>query len=80
MSSYELSSSGALTLLNSVAANTGAMSSPIDMALNNTSRYPYVHAAELQTVEAFSVNAEGSLIRIDNVGGLPFAAQGIAAR
>ena len=80
VSSYELTSSGALSLLDSVAANTGAMSAPIDMALNNGSRYLYVHAAGLQTVEAFRVEPDGSLTLIGSFGGLPFGAQGIAAR
>ncbi|HEX7772614.1 MAG TPA: beta-propeller fold lactonase family protein [Pyrinomonadaceae bacterium] len=80
VSSYTLASSGALRLLNSAAANIGAMSAPIDMALNNGSRYLYVHAAGLQTVEAFRVETDGSLTPIGSVGGLPFAAQGIAAR
>jgi len=80
VSSYTLDSSGTLTLLNSVAANIGAMSAPIDMALNNGSRYLYVHAAGLQTVEAFQVGPDGSLTPIGTVGGLPFGAQGISAR
>lgn len=80
VSSYQLASSGALTLLDSVAAGTGAMSAPIDMALSNGSRYLYVHAAGLQTVEAFRVETDGSLTPIGSVGGLPFGAQGIAAR
>jgi 6-phosphogluconolactonase len=80
VSSYTLASSGALSLLSSVAANTGAMSAPIDMALNNGSRYLYVHAAGLQTVEAFRVETDGSLTPIGSVGGLPFGAQGIVAR
>lgn len=80
VSSYELASSGALTLLNSVAANTGAMSSPIDMALTNGSRYLYVHAAGQQTVQGFRVEADGSLTPINGAGGVPIGAQGIAAR
>lgn len=80
VSSYTLASNGTLSLLNSVAANLGAMSSPIDMALDNGSRYLYVHAAGLQTVEAFRVETDGSLTPIGSAGGLPFGAQGIAAR
>jgi 6-phosphogluconolactonase (cycloisomerase 2 family) len=80
VSSYALDSSGALALLDSVAANTGAMSAPIDMALSKSSRYLYVHAAGLQTVEAFRVETDGSLTPIGSFGGLPFGAQGIAAR
>lgn len=80
VSSYQLMSNGALSLLEYVAASTGAMSAPIDMALNTGSRYLYVHAAGLQTVEAFRVEPDGSLTPIGSVGGLPFGAQGIAAR
>lgn len=80
VSSYRLASDGSLTLLNSLAANIGATSAPIDLALNNSSRYLYVHAAGLQTVEAFRVESDGSLSPIGSVGGLPFGAQGIAAR
>jgi 6-phosphogluconolactonase (cycloisomerase 2 family) len=50
------------------------------MALNNSSRYLYVLANGLQSVEAFSVAPDGSLTKIDSAGGLPFGTQGIAAR
>jgi 6-phosphogluconolactonase (cycloisomerase 2 family) len=80
VSSYTLAANGALTLLSSVAASLGATSAPIDMALNNSSRYLYVHAAGLQTVAALRVETDGSLSPIGSAGGLPFGAQGIAAR
>src|SRR5215208_2491343 len=41
ISSYALDLSGALSLLHSVAGNTGAGSTPIDVALDNSSRYLY---------------------------------------
>lgn len=80
VSSYALAATGALTLLESVAANNGAMSVPIDMSLSDGSRYLYVHAAGLQAVQGFRVEADGSLTAIGSVGGLPLGAQGIAAR
>ena len=80
VSSFTLGSNGALTLLNSAAASLGPTSFAIDMALNNGSRYLYLIAAGLQTVEAFRVETDGSLTPIGSVGGLPFGAQGIAAR
>jgi 6-phosphogluconolactonase len=80
VSSYRLGSNGALSLLNSVAASTGPNSFPIDMALDNSGRYLYVHAAGLQSVAAFRVESNGSLTPIAVTGGLPFGAQGIAAR
>lgn len=80
ISSYQLGPSGSLSLINSVAGNTGAGSAPIDMALNNSSRYLYVNDNGLQTVHSFAVNKDGSLTPIDNDGGLPFGVQGIAAK
>jgi 6-phosphogluconolactonase len=80
VSSYKLGAQGNLSLINPVAANTGPGSSPIDMALDNSSRYLYVHAAGLQAVASFRVEADGSLTPIGVTGGLPFGAQGIAAR
>ena len=80
VSSYRLGSNGALSLLNSVAACTGPNSFPIDMALDNSGRYLYVHAAGLQSIAAFRVESNGSLTPISVTGGLPFGAQGIAAR
>jgi len=80
VSSYRLGSNGALALLNSVAASTGPNSFPIDMALNNGGRYLYVHAAGLQSVAAFRVESNGALTPVSVTGGLPFGAQGIAAR
>jgi 6-phosphogluconolactonase len=80
ISSYQLSESGALSLLHSVAANTGAGSAPIDMALNNSARYLYLTDNGLQMVHSFAVEKDGTLTSIDNDGGLPFGMQGVAAR
>jgi 6-phosphogluconolactonase len=81
ISSYDLTSNdGTLTLINSVAGDTGADSSPIDMALNVSSRFLYVLAGGLQSVVSFRVEHDGSLTLIDTDGGLPLGAQGIAAK
>lgn len=80
ISSYQLGSSGTLRLLHSVAGSTGPGSAPIDMALNNSSRFLYVNDNALQMVHSFAVNKDGSLTLIDSDGGLPFGVQGIAAK
>jgi 6-phosphogluconolactonase (cycloisomerase 2 family) len=81
ISSYEIGSGdGTLTLANSVAGDTGANSAPIDMALNNSSRFLYVHGGGSQAVVSFRVEHDGSLTLIDTDGGLPLGAQGIAAK
>jgi 6-phosphogluconolactonase len=81
ISSYNLTSNdGTLSLVDSVAADTGANSAPIDIALNVSSRYLYVLAAGLQSVVSFRVEHDGSLTMVDTDGGLPLGAQGIAAK
>jgi len=69
-----------LTLVNSVAGDTGANSAPIDVALNVSSQFLYVLAGGLQSVVSFRVEQDGSLTMIDTEGGLPLGAQGIAAK
>jgi 6-phosphogluconolactonase len=71
---------GSLTLLNAVAANTGIGSAPIDMALSVNSRILFVLLGGTQSVAAFRIGGNGSLMPIDTAGGLPFGAQGIAAK
>jgi 6-phosphogluconolactonase (cycloisomerase 2 family) len=50
------------------------------MALNNSSRFLYVQAAGGVEVRSFRVEQDGSLTLIDTDAGLPFGAQGIAAK
>jgi len=81
VSSYRVSGEdGTLTLVNSVAGDTGAGSGPIDMALNNSSRFLYVLAGGSHSVASFRVEKNGSLTPIDTDGGLPSGAVGIAAK
>jgi 6-phosphogluconolactonase len=81
ISSYDLTSNdGTLTLINSVAGDTGITSAPIDMALNVSSQFLYVLAGGLQSVVSFRVEHDGSLTMVDTEGGLPLGAQGIAAK
>ena len=80
ISSYGIGDDGTLTLINGTAADTGPTSAPIDMAVNNSSRFLYVIAAGTQSVVSFRVGRDGSLTQIDTDGGLPLGAQGIAAK
>ena len=77
VSRYQLASNGSLGLINSVAASTGPNSAPIDMALNNSSRFLYVHTAGGRG--ELSVETDGSLTPLGLNGGLPFSAQGTGA-
>jgi 6-phosphogluconolactonase len=81
VSSYRVSGEdGTLALVNSVAGDTGADSAPIDMAMNNSSRFLYVLAGGSQSVASFRVEKNGNLTLIDSDGELPLGAQGIAAK
>jgi 6-phosphogluconolactonase (cycloisomerase 2 family) len=81
ISRYRVSGeNGTLTLVNSVAGDTGAGSAPIDMALNNSSRFLYVLASGSNSVASFRVERDGNLTLIDSDGGLPPGAVGIAAK
>jgi 6-phosphogluconolactonase (cycloisomerase 2 family) len=80
ISGYTVSGDGSLTLLDTVAASTGAGSVPIDMALSNNSRFLYVRNGGNGTVDGFLVQADGSLTFVTNATGVPSGAQGLAAR
>ncbi len=77
VSSYSVAFDGTLGLLNSVAANTGSGSSPIDEAISNDSRYLYVLAPGGGNIQAFTIALDGSLaplsqtpVRLSSAGGL----------
>ena len=85
VSSYRIGSDGTLILLDSVAGrvvgSAGEPGNGLDMALDKSGRYLYVHAAGIQAIVAFRVGRDdASLTPVGITGGLPFAAQGIAAR
>ena len=80
ISSYLISDTGELTLVHAVAANTGAGSSPIDMALSNNSHYLYVLENGSHVVSGWEVQKDGSLTLIGEFGNIPAGAQGIAAK
>ena len=81
ISSYGIApGAGTLTLSNPLAVNSGPDSALRDMALNNSSKFLYVQAAGGQEVLSFRVDQDGNLTLIDTDEGLPFGAQGIAAK
>jgi 6-phosphogluconolactonase (cycloisomerase 2 family) len=82
ISSYSLSPSGSLTLLNGVAAFLGEMSQPVDIDLSADGRYIYQLLRGTGAVAAFRIEANGALTSLGTVtGGLPVAngASGLAA-
>jgi 6-phosphogluconolactonase (cycloisomerase 2 family) len=81
VSAFAVGPNGALSLLHAIAANTGAGSTPIDMALSRNGRFVYVLAPGAGgTVRPYAIDADGQLTGLGPVGGIPPTAYGLAAR
>jgi 6-phosphogluconolactonase len=79
---YEVGFDGELTILNANGRTgiTGTGSTPIDMALSRSGHFLYTLNSGTHTIGAFLVTHSGALIRLAFTGGLPSAANGLAAR
>ena len=78
ISSFRIAPRGELSLIAGVAADLGAGSGAIDMALSHGSRFLYVLSSDLGTVTGFRVSG-GQLVKISQQDGLPLSMQGLAA-
>lgn len=79
ISSLAVSPKGDLQLLVPAAANTGADTAPIDLALTRNGAFLYVISTTKGTLTGFRVE-NGTLSQVAFVSGLPLSIQGIAAR
>jgi 6-phosphogluconolactonase len=80
ISGYAVGRDGALTLLDAGGQTGLTGPGPIDMALTRSSRFLYSLNSGDGTISGFRVKADGDLTSIGEVGGLPLAANGLAAR
>jgi 6-phosphogluconolactonase len=82
ISGYSIGFDGAIELLDEDGrtAVTGDGSVPIDLALTDNGRFLYSLNSGTNTLGAFRVQADGSLVPLPFVEGLPAAANGLAAR
>jgi 6-phosphogluconolactonase (cycloisomerase 2 family) len=80
ISTYDIDDNGTLTLAEAVAADLGLESAPRDMALSVNSKFLYVQTEGGVSVAIFQIDDAGGLSLIGTIGGLPFGAQGIAAK
>ena len=80
VSSYAVGFGGALQLLNSVAANTGSGSSPLDAAVSNDSRFLYVLTPGTGNIQGFTIALDGSLSPLSQSAGLLASTSGLVAR
>jgi 6-phosphogluconolactonase len=79
VSSYAIGKDGSLSLLEQVAAATGAGSSPTD-EVQAGGRVLLVLLPGSGSVAAYRVGGDGSLAPVDAVGGVPASASGLAAK
>ena len=80
ISSYAVSESGKLTLLQMAAATIGTGSTPTDMAVTGNGRFLYIRNGGNGTVSGFRIEHDGGLTPITTASGIPSGSQGIAAR
>ena len=81
VSGYAVGRDGSLRLLDADGRTgvTGPGSTPIDAALDRSSRFLYVLESGTHEIGVFEVNRDGSLDPLAGVGGLPASAVGLAA-
>jgi 6-phosphogluconolactonase len=80
ISSYSVAQDGSIALLDQVAADTGAGSTPTDLAQSVSGRALFAVLPGSGAVAAYRVGADGGLVPIDLAGGVPASAAGLAAR
>ena len=80
LSSYGVSPTGQLMLLNATSGTTGAGTVPIDMAITSNSAFLYALDDGTGSISAFLIGSDGSLTALSGATGLPSGSQGIAAR
>ncbi len=81
ISSYRVGAKGQLSLLNSVSANTGAGSGPLDLAFSNDNKELYVLSGGTSgQIGGFEVKPDGSLKPKAGADGVPASATGLVVR
>ena len=82
ITAYSVSTAGALTRLNANgrAADTGAGSVPIDMAVSDDGKFLFVLAVGVPAIQTYAINADGSLSSASSIGAVPRSAVGLVAR
>jgi 6-phosphogluconolactonase len=80
ISSYSVHHDGSLDLRREVAADTGAGSAPTDLAQSRGGRVLLALLPGTHSAASYRVNGHGALRLVDQVGGVPAAATGLAAR
>ncbi len=80
ISSYAVGHDGSLGLLAQVAAATGAGSTPTDLSQSGSGRVLLALLPGTGSVASYRVGGDGGLHPVDQAGGVPASAVGLAAR
>ena len=80
ISSYTVHRDGSIELLDQVGADTGAGSTPTDLAESGSGRVLLALLPGTDSVASYRVGPHGRLASVDHVGGVPSTAAGLAAR
>jgi 6-phosphogluconolactonase (cycloisomerase 2 family) len=80
ISSYQIGLDGTLNLLEPIAASTGSLTTPIDLAATADGSFIYVLKSAVGAIEIFRVDNSARLTRVGAQTGLPLSIQGIAAQ
>ena len=78
ISSFAVHANGSITLVLSVAANTGSGSAPLDLQVSSNGRLLYVNEAGAHMIGGYWVGAGGTLVAVPGGPVLPASASGIA--
>ena len=78
ISSFSVASNGSIALAASVAANTGAGSTPLDLQVSSNGRFLYVNEAGAHVIGGYRIGAGGTLVALSGGPVLPAGASGIA--
>jgi 6-phosphogluconolactonase len=77
ISSYALAKSGRLSLVQGIAATSGA--GPIDAAIPASGRHLFVLNGGVRSISSFKIGRDGSLTNLGAIAGLLAGANGLAA-
>ena len=79
ISSFAIHVDGSISLVQSVAADTGAGSTPLDLAASSNGRFLYVNEAGSQMLAGYRIGLGGSLTAVPGSISLPAGSSGLAA-
>jgi 6-phosphogluconolactonase len=79
ISSFAIGHDGSISLVQSVAANTGTGSAPLDLSVTSNGRFLYVNEAGTHMLGGYRIGSGGSLTMVAGAPVLPAGASGLAA-